>query len=62
MSAEQQDMLAEKRAQIEAAEAPAAAEESYPESATLCHKCNTKAMVLMDGCETCLSCGYSKCG
>jgi hypothetical protein len=37
-------------------------EASYPASATLCHKCNTKAMVLLDGCQTCLSCGYSKCG
>ncbi len=40
----------------------ASAETSYPASASLCRKCNTKAMVLMDGCETCLSCGYSKCG
>jgi len=37
-------------------------EVSYPASATLCYKCNTKAMVLLDGCQTCLSCGYSKCG
>jgi hypothetical protein len=37
-------------------------EASYPASATLCHKCNTKAMVLLDGCQTCLACGYSKCG
>jgi hypothetical protein len=35
---------------------------SFPPSATLCHKCNTKALVLMDGCQTCLNCGYSKCG
>jgi hypothetical protein len=34
----------------------------FPPSATLCHKCNTKALVLMDGCQTCLNCGYSKCG
>jgi hypothetical protein len=34
----------------------------FPVSATLCHKCNTKALVLMDGCQTCLNCGYSKCG
>jgi hypothetical protein len=37
-------------------------EVSFPPSATLCHKCNTKALVLMDGCQTCLNCGYSKCG
>lgn len=35
---------------------------SFPPSATLCTKCNTKALVLMDGCQTCLNCGYSKCG
>ncbi|KFN43699.1 NrdJb [Arenimonas oryziterrae] len=35
---------------------------SFPATATLCHKCNTKALVLMDGCQTCLNCGYSKCG
>ena len=35
---------------------------SFPASATLCHKCSTKALVLMDGCQTCLNCGYSKCG
>ena len=34
----------------------------FPESAQLCSKCNTKALVLMDGCMTCLSCGDSKCG
>jgi len=35
---------------------------SFPATATLCHKCSTKALVLMDGCQTCLNCGYSKCG
>jgi len=30
--------------------------------AVLCPKCNAKAMVIMDGCATCLSCGNSKCG
>jgi hypothetical protein len=34
----------------------------FPPGATLCFKCNNKAMVLMDGCQTCLNCGYSKCG
>lgn len=34
----------------------------FPPGATMCHKCNTQAMIVMDGCQTCLSCGYSKCG
>ena len=64
---EQAQMLAAKRAEVEGKATPAVAPvtadgDSYPESATLCHKCNTKAMIVMDGCETCLSCGYSKCG
>ena len=35
---------------------------SFPPSASMCHKCSTRAMVLLDGCATCLNCGYSKCG
>ena len=35
---------------------------SFPAGAELCIKCNTKAMVKMDGCMTCLNCGESKCG
>ena len=34
----------------------------FPASAQLCVKCTTKAVVLMDGCMTCLNCGDSKCG
>ena len=34
----------------------------FPPGATMCAKCNTQALVLMDGCQTCLNCGYSKCG
>jgi hypothetical protein len=34
----------------------------YPPGATMCIKCNTKASIIMDGCATCLACGYSKCG
>ncbi len=35
---------------------------AFPDGAILCNKCNTKAMIFMDGCMTCLSCGESKCG
>ena len=34
----------------------------FPPGATMCAKCNTSAVILMDGCATCLNCGYSKCG
>lgn len=34
----------------------------FPAGAELCAKCNTKAMIKMDGCMTCLNCGDSKCG
>lgn len=37
-------------------------ESDFPESAQLCIKCSTKAMIQMDGCMTCLNCGDSKCG
>jgi hypothetical protein len=33
-----------------------------PEGAQLCLKCSTAAVVMMDGCMTCLTCGDSKCG
>lgn len=34
----------------------------FPPSSQLCKKCNTKAVISMDGCMTCLNCGDSKCG
>jgi len=48
---------------VEVAEAKGEANPNgFPPGATLCAKCNTQALVLMDGCQTCLNCGYSKCG
>ena len=62
----QKDFLAKKKAEIEAAQGKADGKEvsagEFPDSATVCAKCSTKAVVLMDGCMTCLSCGDSKCG
>lgn len=34
----------------------------FPPGATLCNKCLALAVVVLDGCATCLSCGDSKCG
>ncbi len=65
LSEQQQLILDQKRAEVDAQKtATESAEEDaeYPASATLCNKCNTKAVVVMDNCATCLSCGYSKCG
>lgn len=56
--------LAEKRAAYEASQGAVAVEpgEGFPAGAQLCNKCNTQAVVQMDGCATCLNCGNSKCG
>jgi hypothetical protein len=53
---------AQKKKLIEPNTADAEQDSTYPASATLCGKCHTKAVVVMDNCATCLSCGYSKCG
>jgi hypothetical protein len=71
LSPEMREMIAKKRAEVEARDAKLASQAvsvdssttgGFPASATQCHKCGTKALVVMDGCSTCLNCGYSKCG
>ena len=75
LSEQQMLLLDQKRAEAEASAQKKTLENSltdtgpsdgedagYPASATLCNKCHTKAVVIMDNCATCLSCGYSKCG
>lgn len=64
----QQKLIADKRAEYESRQQQASAQEAnasngqFPDSAKLCTKCNTKAMIIMDNCLTCLNCGDSKCG
>lgn len=65
MDEHQKKLIADKKAQYEASKATASDEEAddqFPPNATMCKKCNTKAVVIMDGCGTCLSCADSKCG
>lgn len=75
LSEQQMLLLDQKRAEAEASAqkktiadsltdtSPSDGEDAgYPASATLCGKCHTKAVIVMDNCATCLSCGYSKCG
>ncbi len=60
----QKKMVEEKRAEFVARskQADAFSKSHFPEGAQLCTKCSTAALVLMDGCMTCLNCGDSKCG
>jgi len=60
----QKKLVEEKRAQFEKTvkDAEANVPSEFPDGAQLCMKCNTKAMIKMDGCMTCLNCGDSKCG
>ena len=64
LSEEQQQILSEKRTEFEAktAQKDAFSQNFFPAGAQLCTKCNTAAAGMMDGCMTCLNCGYSKCG
>jgi hypothetical protein len=57
-------LIEEKRSEYEARQKQqdAFANNHYPQGAQLCSKCSTAAVVMMDGCMTCLSCGDSKCG
>lgn len=58
----QKKLIAEKRAQFEQVTSGKTDNGDFPPGAQLCSKCNTKAMIIMDGCLTCLNCGDSKCG
>ncbi len=66
LDAHQQQFVTQKRREFEAAarseQADAGEEGDFPPGAQLCAKCQTKAMIQMDGCLTCLNCGESKCG
>jgi hypothetical protein len=57
-------LIEEKKAEFEARnkQTDAFAKSHFPEGAQLCGKCSNAAVVLMDGCMTCLNCGDSKCG
>lgn len=61
----QQRLIFEKKKQLAEASANNSGttqSTDYPAQATMCKKCQTKAVVIMDGCATCLNCGDSKCG
>ena len=58
-----QQILAEKKALFEKKNNEAPVEDNpFPANASLCNKCHNKSVIVMDGCQTCLNCGDSKCG
>jgi len=69
MSETTKQILAEKKSQFEEIHSQTSnsanssdTETPFPANASLCRKCNNKAVIMMDGCNTCLNCGDSKCG
>ena len=60
----QRKLVEQKRAEYEARirQTDAFAKSHFPEGAQLCLKCHVAAVVMLDGCMTCLNCGDSKCG
>ena len=64
MPAAQREMILAKRAEYDNLKGEAKGEDSgnFPADAKLCAKCVAKAVIIMDGCLTCLNCGDSKCG
>ena len=67
MSEHQQKILDEKRAQFEEKSKQVSTEKvaqssEFPAGSQLCVKCQVTAVILMDGCMTCLNCADSKCG
>ncbi len=61
LSTAQKEILREKRMEYEQKNDITPDSQGFPSTSTLCLKCNTKAVIVMDGCKTCLSCGSSKC-
>ena len=64
ISEHQQKIMDEKKEEFENKlnVEPSPESSEFPENAQVCKKCSVKAVILMDGCMTCLNCGDSKCG
>jgi len=52
----------DKKKEIERIKAEVKSSGDFPSNARDCPKCHKKALLKMDGCDTCLNCGDSKCG
>lgn len=61
-SAKQEYIEKKKEEFMEKSNSAVDVESGFPVNSSTCVKCSVKAVVLMDGCSTCLNCGDSKCG
>jgi hypothetical protein len=62
MTEAHREMLQAKRAEYAILKGQQQGEDTaFPADAKLCGKCFSKAVIVMDGCLTCLNCGDSKC-
>jgi hypothetical protein len=59
---QREEFLKSKREEYDSQEDAGSEKSDFPKSASLCNKCMTKAVIVMDNCKTCLNCGDSKCG
>lgn len=57
-----QQALAQKKHKLDQKQTANDDQSGFPAHSKLCNQCSTKAMIMMDGCLTCLNCGHSKCG
>ncbi len=63
LSDHEREIMNDKRKEFEALNNSQASDAGeYPKGAKLCNKCHNTAVVILDGCSTCLNCGDSKCG
>lgn len=58
---EQQKLVDEAYAKMQAVNHEVAIDDGYPTGALICPKCQHRALVVSNGCKTCLSCGDSTC-
>ena len=56
------EMLQAKRAEYALLKGQPEENAAFPVDSKMCGKCFNKAVIIMDGCLTCLNCGDSKCG
>jgi len=61
MTEAQSQVLAGKKAEYLEKTGEKVNDSGYPANATVCGKCHTKAVIMIDGCHTCLSCADSRC-